>query len=126
MPNDHGDPSAIQAADQILAAFLALDIPSGEQIYDFIMGQIEPELMSKELPHLEQRYKHEKKKQAKARAKRYQAAFAEYDKRFAEYTDWMNQKVHAFQRFARQTTERFESKKERGQIDDLESGFSDA
>ena len=64
-------------------------IPSGEEMYDQIMSQIEPDLVTAQLPLLKEKYKDETPEQAKARADRYNRAFAEYEKQFAAYgSEW--------------------------------------
>lgn len=75
-------------------------ILGGRELYDAIMGQIEPELTTAGLATLDQLYADETPEQKKQRAARYNAAFAEYEKRFKQYnTDWLGQ-FTAFQRQA--------------------------
>lgn len=55
------------------------------ELYDSIMGQIEPELTSANIAGLRARYEGEPEPKRAERARKYEAAFAEYERRFAEY-----------------------------------------
>lgn len=68
--------SAITSAPKIL---------SGDEIYDSIMREIEPELTITTMKTLDEKYKNETKEEAQARTDRYNKAFEEYDKQFALY-----------------------------------------
>lgn len=52
---------------------------SGKELYDSIMSKIEPELVSAELPLLEQKFGNEPDDLKKERLARYAAAFKKYD-----------------------------------------------
>ncbi len=58
---------------------------TGREIYDSIMREIEPELLSAALPGLEEKYKGDTPAQAKERAERYIRAMEEYEKRYEQY-----------------------------------------
>ena len=65
---------------------------TGDEIYNSLMGQIEPELLIAVMPTLEEKYKNEMPEQAKERAARYQKAFDAYDQKFEEYKrNWQEQ-----------------------------------
>ncbi|HVW67168.1 MAG TPA: hypothetical protein VHA78_05595 [Candidatus Peribacteraceae bacterium] len=78
----------------------------GQEIYDLIMSQIEPDLVSTQLPLLAQKYATETPEDKKARAQRYNKAFAEYDKKFQEYCDTWDADLRAYKRQAIQTIEK--------------------
>lgn len=96
----------------------------GQQIYDEIMGQIEPELLSTVLPTLKEKYKDETPQQAQERNARYDAAFAEYDKRYAQYMVDLSTKVHALQRTVRADEEKDVKTAEAQELSSLESSIS--
>lgn len=64
---------------------LAAAIPSGDQVYDAIMGTIEPELLSKNLPSLVDKYGNETAGARAERMQRYQAAFRRYDETYGRW-----------------------------------------
>jgi len=54
---------------------------SQEQLYNLLMAEIEPELLTMVVPHLDEIYKDENPEQKARRAKRYAKAFALFLKR---------------------------------------------
>ncbi len=74
--------------------------PSGQEVYDAIMGQIEPELTSRQLPTLQQKYATETAEESQERQARYDKAFAEYGKRYSAFSEQLAGQVHSFQRIA--------------------------
>lgn len=58
---------------------------SGDDLFDAIMSQIEPDLTTKVYPTLEEKYKGETPEQNAERKERYIKAVDEYKKRFAQY-----------------------------------------
>ncbi len=103
---------------------LQSDIPSGEALYDQLMGEIEPELLAGNLPLLDEKYKDEPPAQAKARADRYEKAFAEYDKRLKAYLGDLDQRAHAYHRMALKSAEEKEKQDEDTHLHSIESAFS--
>lgn len=99
-------------------------MPSGEEIYDSIMAQIEPELTTAQLPLLKEKYKSETPEQAKARAERYQKAFKTYDSIYQEFVIEVDTKAHEYRKSALQSAEREESAKEAASLSGLEAAFS--
>ena len=75
---------------------LAPVLPQGEEFYDALMAQIEPDLVSTQLPLLEARYAGETPEQKEARQARYDAAFEEFDRRSAVEMSKLEQDVHAY------------------------------
>jgi hypothetical protein len=99
-------------------------IARGQEIYDQLMREIEPELTNDVLPTLKEKYANETPEQATERQARYEAAFAEYDKRYAQYMNDMANKIHTFQRTVRAGIESDERTAEQGQLSSLESTIS--
>ncbi len=94
------------AGSDPFAAMLQMQLPkNGDALYDQLMAKIEPELMTSQLPQLEKLYATETKEQSKARAERYQKAFAEYEKQFQAFCTDIDTKVHTYQQSARASTE---------------------
>lgn len=80
-------------------------ILSADAVYDMLMGQIEPELVSSVVDTLKEEYANETPKQAIARAARYSEAFAAYDKRLALYIADLNTAIHQYARSAAKSLE---------------------
>jgi hypothetical protein len=85
----------------------------GQEIYDELMAQIEPELMMESLPTLNEKYANETPQQAAERSERYDAAFAAYDLRYAAYMADLQMAIHGLKKDVRQSME------DNGRIDDL-------
>lgn len=98
----------------------ALIIPTGEELYNMLMGKIEPDLVTGQLALLDAKYANETPEQAKARALRYEQAFAEYQKQLTVYLSGLKGKVHEFQATARQSLEHEAREKEGDAIGSLE------
>jgi hypothetical protein len=101
-------------------------IPSGQEIYDSIMAEIEPELTSAERPRLREKYRNEAPEQSRERAKRYRAAFAEYKKRFTASMQALQTKVREYKREAMSTVENRTKSKEANALSSLEAAMSAA
>ena len=85
---------------------------NGTELYDAIMAEIEPELVSDELLLLEERYANESLQQKHERLQRYQEAFDLYEACFTAYMHEINQyadscdrTMHKLQEEAEQMTE---------------------
>lgn len=77
---------------------VGVHIPSGKEVYDSIMGNIEPELMTDNLGTLDEPYANESAEDRKTRYERYTQAFAEYRKQFTEWAGNLRQAVKTFRR----------------------------
>lgn len=99
-------------------------ILSGTELYDSIMGEIEPELLSANLPLLKEAYTNEAPDERAARAARYEAAYAEYDVRFAKNcADW-NEQLHAYKRHALRNVESHVQNAEAVELTSIESSLN--
>lgn len=101
-------------------------IPTGQELYDLLMAKIEPDLVTDQLPLLDAKYAKETPAQIKARAERYEKAFAEYDRQLAEYLGKLKEKVHEFQTTARQSIEHEVKEKEEKKLTSLEDEIQQA
>ena len=73
-------------------------VPTGKEVYDKFMVNIEPELVTDVIPLLAEKYKNETPAEHTDRMKRYENAYAEYDRRAEE---WLG-KLHKLVRSSRQ------------------------
>lgn len=78
---------------------------SGEEVYDRIMGGIEPDLTTANKALLETKYAGESDDEKKTRMERYTKAFEEYETQYAACMASMQQSVHNFERSARGSIE---------------------
>ena len=99
---------------------------SAEQVYDFLMHQIEPELTTTVLPTLKEQYKNETPEQKKARGRRYKEAYAAYDKAYASYQAMMREKVRSYKRQSMQEMEEKDRGGDRESLATLETALSSA
>ena len=72
-------------ADQTQTTTQDIVFPSGTEVYDGLMVDIEPELLSANIPHLDEPYVGESEEDRKKRYDRYTEAFAKYDEAFAKW-----------------------------------------
>ena len=103
---------------------LAKLIPSGQQVYDAIMGRIEPELQSTNLPYLAERHQGETPLQKKSRMKRYTKAFKDYDKQYKAWITEVRKKVEVRREQAFKTAEQRQRTSDDTAMTTLESHFS--
>lgn len=97
---------------------------SPEAVYDLLMNEIEPELVSTNVNGLKEKYRNEKPEQARKRAKRYALAFEEYDRRLDLYINKLNKAMNAYARDAAKSLEAYEQKNNTDNLADLESQIS--
>lgn len=71
-------------------------IEKGQEVYDAIMAEIEPDLTSEGVKLLDEKYKNETPEQTRARARRYDAAMVKYQKKYDEYLAVKNVEVTHF------------------------------
>jgi hypothetical protein len=118
------DPTQTSTAGQFGAAIPADAAAQGASVYDQIMAEIEPDLLTNVIPTLETKYAGETPEQAAARSQRYDAAFAEYDKRYAVRMTQMDGQVHTLQKTVRTGIETDERHGEEDTLTTLESTIS--
>ena len=98
-------------------------IPSGQEIFDMIMKDIEPDLISTNVNTLEEQYGTEPEEQKKARLEKYKLAFAEYDKRYKEYMDELTKDVSEYTKYEMKKIEVKNKEKEQGILANLEASI---
>lgn len=97
---------------------------SGQQIYDQIMGGIEPDLTTAMRGTLDEKYKGETPEQNKERLARYNAALVKYDKQYAAYVAQMKGSVRTFEHNARESIEKNARSGEQSMMDTMISSIN--
>ena len=95
----------------------------GKEVYDSIMKQIDPELLSDSLPTLEEKYEKETAKEKEARRKRYNVAFKKYHETYTAYLSDLDARIHRYQREAMKSIEDRSHQQEEKQLEDLEASI---
>ena len=96
----------------------------GHEIYDLLMGQIEPELVSANFPLLEAKMKGETEAAKKARGKRYNPAFIKYYEMLETYVAEMQAEIRRYKREARDAVESFVRSRNQKSIGTIEDPSS--
>ncbi|MBU0458301.1 hypothetical protein KJ652_05680 [Patescibacteria group bacterium] len=99
-------------------------ILSGQEIYDLIMGGIEPELLSGNLDSLSQQHEGETPQTKAERMQRYTNAFKEYKEQYEKYMEKLHTEVEEYKKAAMKYIETLTDKKEDSALEDLESAIS--
>ena len=99
-------------------------IPTGEEIYNQIMSEIEPDLVNCTEEELNKKYADESKGDKEARMQRYQKAMEEYDKRYEKFVSNLTGEVNIYQKKEIASLERKNNAEEKEQLSDLESAIS--
>jgi hypothetical protein len=95
-----------------------LTLPTGQALYDAIMGQIEPDLVTAELPKLPEKFAKDTPEEKEARSFRYKRAYEQYDLLFDELVEKPLKQVKRKRKNALTFIEKEAQKKELGAIDD--------
>lgn len=69
---------------------------TAEEIYNTLMFDIEPDLVTSVVPHLDEIYMNETSEEHAARSERYKRAFAEYGRRHDMFTALWNEEVEDY------------------------------
>lgn len=99
---------------------------SPEEIFDGIMGPIEPELTSGQVKLLIEKYKDELPDATRARKERYKRAYEEYNRRFAAWKKELSSAVRSFQLHAMRSVEEESRKNEEASLSHIEETLSSA
>ena len=103
-----------------------IPLVSGSDLYDVIMADIEPDLVSVNLEGTKQRVLDASLDERKEMAERYSDAFIAYDKRIAEYEKEWAQNFRTYKHRSRLSSEAFLGEKEKEALTSLEQKFSDS
>lgn len=112
--------TAVQEPDSV-----EVQLPTGAEIYDGLMADIEPDLVSDAIPLIDAKYAGETPEQTAERLARYNAAYAEYDRQFTQWADEMEVLVNAYRKDALKLEEQDSKVQENAELGNLEAQFSD-
>lgn len=93
------------------------------QLYDMLMRDIEPDLLSYNIPKLEEYYKGETEQQHDNRMKRYQAAYEAFDIVFREFMNDVQEEVRETKRESLHEKEMEDRSGEQSKLASLEAAF---
>ena len=94
-----------------------------EEIYNLLMGAIEPDLLLSVIPTLDSKYKGEAPAEHEARMKRYQEAYKKFDTELAEFMSTVNSKARTARKSALKQKESQSREEESNAIGSLEAAF---
>lgn len=114
-------PTAVQEPDSDV-----VQLPTGAEIYDGLMADIEPDLVSAAIPLIDAKYAGETPEQTAERLARYKAAYEEYERRFNEWADEMEVLVNAYRKDALKLEEQDSKEQESAELGNLEAQFNDS
>jgi hypothetical protein len=89
--------------------------------YDDVMAEIEPDLVSANIPGLQDKYQGETPQQAQERAERYERAFQAYDRRLDAYEQATVADARAYARDVRASVESDDRQADEPILDDIAS-----
>jgi hypothetical protein len=116
--NTHMDPVIDSLAD--------VRLPTGQEVYDGIMSMIDPELMSTQIDHLDEKYVGESPEDRKARYNRYAESFKKYDEMYAEWQKNMNEAVTEYRKESLKSAEIESREEDAAALAQLDSDFNQA
>ncbi len=99
-------------------------MPTGDEIYDGLMCDIEMDLISVNLPKLDAKYANETPEDREARLERYQKAYAKYDEAYAIWMGEMNALVEKNRRNALRSAEAKEREQEAVALSALDAAMA--
>lgn len=92
-------------------------VPAAEDIYDMLMGEIEPDLVRNQIPLLGEKYKNETPEEKEQRSRRYLAAFEKFDAALKEYFRKYEEGIQRYKRNAAAYIESRSRQKEEANFD---------
>jgi len=101
-------------------------VPTPEELYDFLMGSIEPELTLASIPGLKEKYAAEAKPEKQARMERYKKAYAMYEQALAVYKKDLEQRTSTYRKEAFDSSEERTEEQEEDKLTDLEASIQSA
>ncbi len=84
----------------------SIQIPGGPEIYDALMGKIDPDLLTVNVSHLDEKYAGETPEQKQTRLQRYRTAYEAYDAAFRAWVDQVQGTMNVFRSGALHAAER--------------------
>lgn len=111
-------------ADSTSTSIQSPAIPTGQELFDWIMGQIEPELTTAGVKTLAAKYKDETPEQQLARRKRYELAYKRYDEAYTKTVDVLQAQMMRYRRSSFDEVEQESRAREQARLQTLSSAFS--
>ncbi len=99
--------------------------PVLEQLYNALMLEIEPELMTDMVPELEEIYAGETDEERKERGDRYAAAFELFAERFSKILDLWKEELHKFKEKALAEFQKKSTKEDAKHMADIERSIDE-
>ena len=99
-------------------------IPGGEDVYNQIMSQIEPELVTTVLPALPAKYANETQEERDARMERYKKAFIAYEKAHKEFLMSQESTVRVYKKGVMSAVEKRAGGNDEDAVSNLEAMIS--
>ncbi len=108
------------------AALLPPRIPTGKEIYDAIMGGIEPELTTEGVKLVTEKYKNETPADRDLRKHRYELALERYEEAYEGYMATLHSQVLRYRKSSFDEVEVSDRRQEGGLLDRLSQSFLQA
>jgi len=99
------------------------ELPSMEEIYNLLMGSIEPDLTTDMLPFLEEIYAGESAEEAEDRKRRYEEAFQEFAEKFDKALAIWKEQILRFKAKAFAMAQERVGKEDAQALSDIEHSF---
>ena len=124
MPDDQTQAQAQATAVAAKSATTPPYVPDGDEIYDTLMGKIEPELLSYNIPYLREAIEGDTPEERRERGERYVKAYEEYDRQFAEYQKELKNQFLSYKKNSLSALEGHMKIVDNEQIAELETAIS--
>ncbi|MBI3619406.1 hypothetical protein HY213_05235 [Candidatus Peregrinibacteria bacterium] len=112
------------AGQQTVTAAQPLRIPTGQELYDMLMGHIEPELTTQGIKDLDEKYKNETPQENAIRKQRYQLAVDRYQQAYEGYMQTLDAQVQRYKRATFGQVEIEDREREEGTLQNLLQAFA--
>lgn len=116
----------MESIEKTVTAPTPLVFPTGDELYDQLMGSIEPELLTENIPHLDDKYTNESEDNRAKRYEHYTKSYEQYDEAFAAWHTNFHKKVTVYRREALRSAERESKTEEVPVLAQLEQDISSA
>lgn len=93
---------------------------SGDELYDSIMGSIEPDLLLSNMPQVVLDMEHDTQEVKTERIERYNRAFAEYDRRLTEHKQEWDASYNQYKRASMESLAGFLNAADKDRMTDIE------
>tara|TARA_Y100000310_G_C20363210_1_gene659964 strand:+ start:84 stop:461 length:378 start_codon:yes stop_codon:yes gene_type:complete len=119
------DPTTSTGQGDDSHADLKAAMPSGAEVHDALMKSIDEDLLTTNLPSLDEKYADETPEERSARAERYKAALVQYDTAFEAWEKGVDGKVDAYKQSVLSHAKEQSGESDADKMSELESEISD-